>query len=527
MVRTGVMRAYGAYLRRRLGAGMNNRLAAFLGGLGVTLVLQSSAATSLMAASFAGRGLVKASAILAVLLGADVGTSLVTQVFSFNISYLSPLLILGGVISFMSGQSTKFQDMGRAIIGVGLILLALHLIGAVANPIRDSVPLQGLLASLANEAVLGMVIATLLTLLSTSSLAVVLLTVSLAASGAIALPLALAMVLGANIGSAILPVMATAKGEPSIRRGPVGNLLFRVSAAAVALVFLKDIGLLLAQIEAGSGRQVANMHTAFNIALALFWLPWTSPVAALLERLFPDRPEPDDQGLPRYLDENAMETPSAAIASAARETLRQGDIVGNMLRLTMDVFRNDDRKLAREVERMDDIVDRLHEAIKLYLTRVSSHTLDSEESRRCVDALTFTTNLEHVGDIIDKNLMELAAKKIKNNLRFSREGLGEIEAMHRRISDNLKLALNVFVAGDVKMARQLLEEKVFVREMERKASDAHLDRLRSGKLETLETSSLHLDVLRDLKRINSHLTSVAYPILEASGELARSRLKIG
>lgn len=202
-----------------------------------------------------------------------------------------------------------------------------------------------------------------------------------------------------------------------------------------------------------------------------------------------------------------------------------GDIIERMLRQTLEVFRNDDRKLLKEVEELDDSVDRLHEAIKLYLSEVSRESLDPEDNKRVIDVITFTTNLEHVGDIVDKNLMELANKKIRNRLQFSPEGLEEICNMHARLMDNLRLALNVFIAGDVKMARQLLEEKVVFRELERRASESHLSRLRSGKIESIETSSLHLDVIRDLKRINSHLTSVAYPILDAAGELARTRLK--
>jgi phosphate:Na+ symporter len=179
----------------------------------------------------------------------------------------------------------------------------------------------------------------------------------------------------------------------------------------------------------------------------------------------------------------------------------------------------------KDVERMDDTVDQLHEAIKLYVIRVSREQLDEADSRRTIDVLTFTTNLEHIGDIIDKNLMELAAKKIKHNLRFSNEGFAEIARMHERLLDNLALALNVFMSGDVRMARQLLGEKIRFRELERSYSDSHIDRLTLGKPETLATSSLHLDVIRDLKRINSHLTAVAYPILDAAGELSQTRLK--
>jgi phosphate:Na+ symporter len=227
----------------------------------------------------------------------------------------------------------------------------------------------------------------------------------------------------------------------------------------------------------------------------------------------------------RYLDARALESPAVAIANAARETLRLGDIVERMLTQTLDVIRDDDRKLLKEVEELDNSVDALHEAIKLYLTKVSRETLDTQDNQRLIDVITFTTNLEHIGDIVDKNLLELANKKIRNKLQFSSQGFSEICGMHTRLLENLRLALNVFMSGDVKLARQLLEQKVAFRDLERAAAEAHLARLRVGTPESLETTSLHLDILRDLKRINSHLTSVAYPILDAAGELVQSRLR--
>ena len=493
MVRTGILRAYGGSLRRRLGRSMSNRLAAFAAGLGITLLLQSSTATVLMAGSFASRGLVDTAAALAIMLGADVGTTLVAQ-----------LLVLAGVVDFQASKASRPRDLGRAVIGLGIVLLALHMISATAEPIRQSPMMTELLGALAGEPLLAALLAALLTVLSTSSLAVVLMVIAFAAGGLVGLPLALALILGANLGSAVTPLIATLTASSEERRVPLGNFIFRLSGVVVVLPLLAVVAPLITRLEPSAARQVADFHTAFNVALALVFLPLIGP---------------------RYLERAAIESPAVAIANAARETLRMGDIVARMLRDTVDVFRNDDRRLLREVEQLDDQVDALHEAIKLYLTEVSREALDQEDHKRAIDVITFTTNLEHVGDIVDKNLMELAQKKIRNHLKFSGEGLAEICAMHKRLMDNVALALNVFMSGDVKLARQLLAEKVAFRELERQASESHLARLRSGKLESIETSSLHLDVLRDLKRINSHLTSVAYPILDTAGELRQSRLQ--
>jgi phosphate:Na+ symporter len=232
-----------------------------------------------------------------------------------------------------------------------------------------------------------------------------------------------------------------------------------------------------------------------------------------------------DLSKPRHLDESILDTPSESLACAMRETLHMGDRVADMMRQALVVFEKSDPRLVKDVEKSDNVIDELHEAIKLYLIKASKAEMSDEESQRYVEILTFTTNLEHVGDIIDKNLMELAAKKIKNHYAFSSEGLDDIRRIHSRVMDNMRLAFNVFATRDVALARRLLAEKAIMRSVELEAADSHFGRLRQGVTQSIETSSIHLDVIRDLKRINGHLTSVAYPILEVAGELRESRLR--
>jgi phosphate:Na+ symporter len=195
-----------------------------------------------------------------------------------------------------------------------------------------------------------------------------------------------------------------------------------------------------------------------------------------------------------------------------------------MLEDTLTAFRTDDRKIAEAVGDRDDAIDRLCEEVKTYLLRIPHDSLSDSDARRSMEILQYATNLEHAGDIVEKNLIELAIKKIKNRVNFSDEGFGEIAALHAELLETLHLSLAVFMNGDVAMARRMLAEKVEFRERERAAAQTHLERLRGRNPDTIETSSLHLDVLRDLKRIHSHLVSVAYPILETAGVLRESRL---
>ena len=269
----------------------------------------------------------------------------------------------------------------------------------------------------------------------------------------------------------------------------------------------------------------ADFHMAFNVALALVFVFLLDGLASLLTRLLPDPPKTADPSAPLYLDETAVHMPSVALACAARETLHMGDVVERMLRQAMTALMSNDRKLAAEVSRMDNIVDRLDEAIKLYVIKVTRESLDDRDGRRAMEIIAFAINLEHIGDIIDKNLMELASKKIKHKYEFSKEGATELAMFHQRIIENLKLAFSVFVNEDVRIARTLIEEKTQLRLAELGYAESHLARLRDRRPESIETSSLHLDVLRDLKRIHSHICSVAYPALEAAGELQPNRLK--
>ena len=526
MVRTGVMRAYGSRLRHALSRSIRNRFSAFVVGLGITSLLQSSTATALMAVSFGGRGLIGIAPGLAIMLGADVGSTLVVQVLSFNISWLSPAFILIGVYSFLVGRSAQWRHIGRALIGLGLMLLALTLAIGASQPLRDSAALQYVLQPLSQDPILAVLLAAGITWLAHSSVAIVLLIMSLTLAGVVPLGLAFALVLGANVGSGLIPLALSFSSGAVARRIPLGNLLFRVLGAALVLPFLGSIEPLIAQLGADAGRQVANFHTVFNLAMVAVFLPLTDLMARLVGRILPERPGAEGGPVrPKYLDPDAIATPSVALACATREVLRMADTVETMLRDAIRVFRDDDTELRGKLSDMDDEVDQLHEAIKLYLTDVSRNALSDEDSRRCIDLITFTTNLEHIGDIVDNNLLDLAQKKIRNKLTFSKEGWQDLTAMHEHVLHHMQLAMSVFVSGDLESARQLIKDKEVFREMEIQGSQKHLARLRSGQIESIETSALHLDILRDLKRVNSHLSSVAYPILDASGELRASRLK--
>jgi phosphate:Na+ symporter len=519
MVRSGILRTFGADLRRHLSRAIGDRFSGFAAGLVLTAILQSSTATGLMTASFTAAGMVALVPALAIMLGANVGTTLIVQVLSLNVSAAAPILLVAGLLAFRSGN-TRAKDLGRVGIGLGLMLLALHTLLDTLAPAENAPSLRTLIDVITSDPMFCVLFAAALTWAAHSSVATILLIMSLAYSQFITPEATIALVVGANLGSAINPVFEAAhRGNPATYRLPIGNLLNRMAGVVIVLPLLSPIARYFHAIQPDMAKMTAEFHIAFNVALAVLFIGLLDPLAWLLVRTFPEPVRASDPFAPRHLDDAALDTPALALADAARETLRMGDLVETMLRNVMTALMTNDRDLVAQVSRTDNAVDRLDEAIKLYVTKLTRGSLDEREGRRAMEIISFAINLEHMGDIIDKNLSELAAKKIKRKLQFSSDGAAEIAAFHKRILESLRLALGTFMSGDVNDARKLLAEKTELRGAELAAAEHHLGRLRDGLPESIETSSLHLDVMRDLKRIHSHICSVAYPVLEAAGAL--------
>ncbi|MBR0664259.1 Na/Pi cotransporter family protein [Roseomonas hellenica] len=526
MVQTGVQRAFGPRLRSALGHALRNRLRAVLVGAGVTAVLQSSTATGLMVTGFAASGLVELVPALAVMLGANIGTTLIVQLLSFDVAAFAPALVLIGLILFRRDASPLLHDLGRVFIGLGLMLMALHQMLGMLATYEDAPGLRALLGAIASVPLLDLLLAAIVTWAVHSSVAVVLLVMSLAARGIIPMETAIAFTLGANLGTAINPVIeGVTSQDPAARRLPVGNLLIRTIGAGIALMALPWLARLAETIIADPGRAVADFHTLFNLALAALFFPLLTPFSRLLRWLLPARADPADPARPLYLDRSARETPIVALGGAAREALRLADVLEEMLRGARDALSKGDRKQIGETRRLDDVLDSLNTAIKAYLTSIDTEELGEADHRRLHAILAFAMNMEQAGDVVDLNLLPHAAKRLKRGLAFSSHGEAELIALLDRLIANLRAAASLFMTEDPRAARLLAAEKVAFREAEGVATEAHFARLRAGRLDSAQTSALHLDLLRDMKLINSHIiAAAAYPVLERNGELLPSRI---
>ncbi|MBB3522338.1 Na/Pi cotransporter family protein [Rhizobium redzepovicii] len=521
-VKDGVSRAFGARLRTGLATGTRGGFRSFLSGLVATIALQSSTATALMTASFVERDLIRPRMAQIVLLGANVGTAITAWIVATGIEWLSPLLILAGIVLYRGRSSTR-QGGGAALIGIGLMLLSLHLLGLATEPMRASPALAAFIGLLDGALPVALLFSAALAFLSSSSLAVVVLILSLASAGLVSAELVIVLVLGANLGGAIPPVIATLSGPVSARRVTLGNLAVRAFGCFIALPLAGYGAELIQMLPFGPAKLPVDAHLAFNLLLAALAWPFSRPLATLMARLVPDQPEPDNA--PKYLDAQELSTPVIALTSATREVLGVGDLIERMLVRVSEAFeQNDSGKLA-EIPALEERVDRLQQAVKIYLSKLGREGLSDENARRSIVVIDYAINLEHMGDIIEKGLREEVAKKISLGLKFSDDGHQELRKLFDLTIDNLRVAQTIFVTRDFNLARQMMEVKVEVRRMEKQSAERHLERLRDGRADSLQTSSLHLDMLRDLKRINAHIVSVAHPIMDESGLLIESRVR--
>ena len=524
MVQTGVQRAFGDRLRVFLVSALRTRPNAFLAGLGITAILQSSTATGLMVTSFAAAGMVDLVPALAVMLGANVGTTMIVQALSFDVASVAPVLVLLGVLTF--GRATAGpRDFGRVLIGLGLMLMALHQLLDLVTPYEDVPSLRLLLGAIATEPVLDVLLAAGLAWAAHSSVAVILLIMSLASKGVVPPHAAFALVLGANLGTAINPCLENAAADPAARRVPVGNLLARIVGVCLALAMLGPVGRLMVAVEPDAERAVADFHTLFNLVLAAAMLPVLPAYAVLLRRLLPARIDPADPSRPLYLDAAAAEVPVVALGAAAREALRLADVLEAMLTGLRDTLQHGERRRIAETRRLDDVLETLNGAIRSYLDRLDPAAMTDADHRRTAQILLFAANMGHAGDVVDRNLLGLVAKSLKRGVPFSDNERSTLLSALDRLLTNLHAAASLFVTEDIRAARLLAAEKEIFRDLETDATATHYARLRAGPA-VVASTSLHLDALRDLKRVNAHIVAAAaYPVLEHFGELLSSRLR--
>jgi len=530
MVKTGVERAYGDVLRHRLRATMRNPIMAVLAGCGLAVALQSSTAVTLLVGSFAGAGIVSGAAGQLAVRGAEIGSALVVKLLTFDLTLLVPLCLIAGTVMFMATERRDWRQLGRILIGVGLLILSLEMIGQASEPLRNSDLMPLIINYFSGDSITTYLLAALVTWLFQSSIAAVLLMATLAGRGLITPELGVVLVLGVNLGSSLIAPMLTRSATPEVRIVPIGNLLMRGLGSLIMLVLIMTFKPHFAFLGKTAPDQIVNAHILFNVLILLAGLPLAGLVYRASGRIVAlgSKSEPVaalDVVELSALNESALDTPSQALANATREVVRVCETVEIMLKRIIELYEDADPAKIKALAALDDRVDRKHAAIKLYLAKITRNPLTEDEALRCQELIGACVKLEQVGDIIVRNMLVHVKKKLERGLAFTPEGWQELRAFHSSVLANARLAFNVLVSRDPETARQLVLEKDLLREREKETSASHFLRLREGTAKSVETSSIHLDTIRDLKQINSLLASIAYPVLEERGLLGGSRLK--
>lgn len=526
MVRTGIERSYGAHFQSAMTRG-KSRLRSGLIGMLMAMILQSSAAVALLSAGFASTGLLSFGAGLAIVLGADLGSAIVVRILSFQLEWLIPVLLAIGGWLFIKSESRAWRQAGRILLGVAFILIALQFLRDAVEPIRDSTFLPAIANYLASDFVTAFIVGATLAFIMHSSVAAILMCVTLVQIGAIPFAAGLSLLLGANLGGALIPVWLSRTMPTPARRIVMANLALRGGWAVLILLTVNSLPAAQMFTLYGGAMMLIYAHIAFNAALLLLALPLLGPIERLTRRLMRDAPESPTNGLspPRSaLDFDHISQPALALASLKRELIRMTGLVEEMFVPLMGVYETGNPSQIKALRAADEHVNDCLSGIRDYVASIPPDTYSKPERRSARDMVDYAISLENAGDLASKRFTALAQDLHRQGARFSTEGWKELCALHERICANLKLAGNVLISDDLESARLLSLEKDELKRAERHSRKRHLKRLQQGASESIETSDIHLETLMAFREFNSHISAVAFPILYQNGQLLETRL---
>ncbi|WP_273759332.1 Na/Pi cotransporter family protein [Bartonella sp. ML70XJBT.G] len=531
MVRTGIERAYGDKLKYKMRHVISKPFFAISFGLFSAMLLQSSTAITLLVGSFVESGFVSGLAGLMAVRGGELGSAFVVKILSYDLTIVVPLCLLIGTCIFMTTEKRHWRQIGRIVIGIGLLILSLQMISTATEPLRESEILPSIIRYLSTDPLSSFLLAAILTYLLHSSIAGIILLINFANYDLIHAQLCVIMVLGVNFGSSLIAPLLTRSASPNTRLVPLGNLLMRGAGSILVLILFLSFQPPITWLGHDAASQVINAHIIFNIFILFAGIPlskWVLKLTTKIVHLSTQKTQTDktfDLSHQTALDESVLERPTLALSNVMREVIHICDLVDIMLEKIMGLYEKPDPDIIRELNQLNIILDKKHIAIKLYLARLAGQKLSDEEALQTQELLGACIKLDQAGDIIIHNMLMLVKKKQQKGLQFSSEGWNDLLRFHAIVLANAHIAFNVLVSRDTHTAHLLVQKKDQLRDLEKEMSLKHFKRLREGDLKNVESSSLHLDTVRDLKQINSLLTSMIYPILEAKGLLQSSRLR--
>jgi phosphate:Na+ symporter len=512
LAREGLQIVAGDKLRSILFALSSNRVVGFASGAVVTTIIQSSTAVTVMLVGFAASSLMTLPQAMAVVLGADIGTTITVQLIAFRLSAYALAIVAIGFSFRFFGRKRRVRYSGEAMMGLGLLFFGMKLMGDATLPLRASPLFVQVLEHLSSSPFAGLAVGAVATVLMQGSAPTIGLLIAMASSGSMSIAAAVPLVLGANLGTTVTPIMAAAGQVAAGKRVAFAHAFFKLLGVAAFLPFIGRFTRLAAATAPDVARQIANAHSLFNVFTALSFLPLVGICARLVTRFYQPSDERERFG-PRYLDPRAIESPALAFGNAQREFLRMADIVTDMVKDSLRCFEENDLDLAADIEGRDDKVDILNREIRFYLARLGQEAMTRDQADRQMELISLSNDVENVGDLVNKNVLALARKKVAHGLAFSKEGWAEIRDFHGKVCENIDLALVAFATGDEEIARKVLRHREKLVDIEAQLKEKHIGRLNQGLRESLETSSMHLDILAYLRGVNGYITNMASAVV--------------
>lgn len=490
-----------------------NPLMGVVVGIVVTVLLQSSTATTVLLVGLTSAGLMTLPQSLGVTLGAGVGTTVTPLMMTFKIEQYALLAVAAGFVIMFVAKRQRTRFVGQVVLGVGFLFYGMKVMSDSVVPLRESEFFVNYLISMGDRPLIALLISTIFTAIIQSSAATVTLAISLATQGILPFEAALPIVFGANIGTCGTALLSSIGATTEAKRVAISHVVYKAIAAFLLLPLLEPFGALVRMTSDVMGRQIAYSHVLFNVAMVIIFIPFTSQMAWLMRKIVPERETEALTAQPKYLDRLALNTPSVALDLAEQEVLRLQGIVMEMVDAVGEMITARDEKLIAETLATEEIVDVLYKEVSQYLSDLSQTTMSDVDSQRIVALLHVVNDLEHIGDSIVK-IARNVQKKLEGGLRFSDLGREEMLAYHVQVRDVINAAFESFRKRDAALAQQVLSREADLTQDERELRESHIARLRSGLSETRSTTSIHLDVLNGLRQMATHAGDVAHTVLD-------------
>ena len=510
----GLKESAGDKMRSILKRLTKNRVVGVLVGAFITVVVQSSSATTVMLVSFVQAQLMTFVQTLGVILGADIGTTVTAQLIAFRLTDVALLIMAVGFLVRVVSKVDKVRSTGDFLMGFGMLFFGMYMMSEAMSPLRNFAPFTNMLTSLQTP-LFGVLIGTVFTAIIQSSAAFVGIIIVMAQQNLIPLEAGIPLLFGANIGTCITAILASLTTGREAKRVALAHTFFKVVGVLIFIWWIPSFAKFISTLSDSLPRQIANAHTVFNVGMTILFLPFLNVMAKIVYKLLPDKPEPEvvSPYKIKHLEYSLISTPSLALSLAKVEVLRMGGKVQKMVKDIIQPFFGGPASILDEVHEQEEEVDFLHEEIMKYVTKISRQSIAKERIDEAFQMLHTVVELEHIGDLVDKNLRPLARKKKMLGCEFSEEGRAEILEFHVKVMKQLSRAMDVFRDVNLDKAERMKYKERKYMDLEAEFRQSHFQRVTKQIPESIASGEIHLELMDYLKQISSYATSIARNLL--------------